>query len=104
MNENIQIMLQKLSEDEEAQKKLSTIHNPEEAYQLVSAIHGGYTKEEFIAAMTTLQEQMNQDLTDADLSKTSGGEEEVGATAFISCVVGSVVTCTGAGWVLSAAM
>ena len=47
MNENIQKMLELLSQDEEAMKKLSAIHDPDEAYALVTAIHGGYTKEEF---------------------------------------------------------
>ncbi len=73
MNENIRIMLEKLSQDEEAQKKLSAIRDPEEAYQLVTSIHGGYTKEEFIAVATSIQNQLNQDLSEEDMTKVAGG-------------------------------
>ena len=94
MNENIQIMLKKLSEDEEAQKKLAAIRDPEEAYQLVTSIHGGYTKEEFVAAMTAIHEQLNQDLSDDDLAKTAGGvdKEDAGVSAAISAAGSAVGT------------
>ena len=44
MNENIQKMLELLSQDEEAMKRLSAIHDPDEAYALVTSIQGGYRK------------------------------------------------------------
>ena len=80
MNENIQKMLELLSEDEEAMKKLSAIRDPDEAYALVTSIHGGYTKEEFIETMTAINNNINQDIAADDLSMAAGGasmKEEV---------------------------
>ena len=54
MDENVRIMLEKLANDEEAMRKLSAVRNPDEAYAIVSAIQGGYTKEEFVETMKTL--------------------------------------------------
>ena len=96
MNENIQIMLQKLSDDEETLKKLTAIHDPEEAYALVSSLQGGYTREEFIEAMNAFSEQLNADLNSGDLAKAAGGVEAsdvasaVSAAASLSAVSGAV--------------
>ena len=75
MNEDIKIMLEKLSQDEETQKKLATVRDPDEAYAIVSAIHGGYTKEEFIATMKGIAAMENTDLTADDLRKAAGGKD-----------------------------
>ncbi len=74
MDENVRIMLEKLANDEEAMRKLSAVRNPDEAYAIVSAIQGGFTKEEFIETMKTLNGQISQDLSENDLVHTSGGE------------------------------
>ena len=73
MNENIIKMLEMLSRDEEAQKKLAATRDPDEAYAIVSEIHGGYTKEEFVEAMKAINDKINQDLTDGELAQTAGG-------------------------------
>ena len=95
MNENIKIMLEKLARDEESLKKLAAVRDPDEAYAIVSAIQGGYTKEEFVETMKTLDEQLNQDLSENDLAHTSGGG--IGMSEVIS---GSVIS----GGILSGAL
>ncbi len=94
MNENIQIMLQKLCQDEEAQKKFSSLHDADEAYALALSIQDGYSKDEFIAAMRALHDQINSDLNAEDLVKTAGGveAEDVGVTAGISAASSAVGT------------
>ncbi len=108
MNENIRIMLEKLSQDEEAQKKLGAIRDPEEAYQLVTSIHGGYTKEEFIAVVTAIQKQMNQDLTAEDLSKAAGGEgtdaSEVITNVLVSTATAASMAASMVGTIYATAM
>jgi len=107
MNENIQKMLELLSQDEETQKKLSAIHDPEEAYELVTSIHGGYTKEEFIETMTMINAQLNQDIDEEDLAKTSGGTDKtvLKASAYVasSAFSGGVITGVLAGGSIAAA-
>ena len=95
MNENILKMLELISQDEEAQKKFATIRDPDEAYALATSIHGGYTKEEFIQAMTALRDQMNQDLSEDDLAAAAGGENTV------SEIVGSATAAVSASGVMS---
>jgi len=83
MNENIQKMLELLSQDEETMAKLYIIRDPDEAYALVTSIHGGYTKEEFIETMTAINDSINQDISSDDLNKVAGGrtKEQIKRTA-----------------------
>ena len=96
MNENIKIMLEKLAQDEETQKKLSAVRDPDEAYAIVTAIHGGYTKEEFVETMKALNEQLNQDLDEKDLATASGGldGEQLGSVVK-TVIAGGVSTAVG---------
>ena len=92
MNENIKTFLEKVAADSELQSKFSQINDPDEAYALASSIQSGFTKEEFVEAMTAIKEAMNEDLTDEDLAKSAGGDTEdiivsVGASLAISFVV-----------------
>lgn len=109
-------MLELLSQDEEAMKKLSAIRDPEEAYALVTSIHGGYTKEEFVETMTAINDSINQDINSDDLNKVAGGrtaEERkrtaengaigTGIATAISSVFASVSYAGLVGGVLSAA-
>ena len=98
MNENIKIMLEKLAQDEETQKKLCAVRDPDDAYAMVSAIQGGYTKEEFVETMRALNEQLSADLTPDDLSRAAGGDVtavigsasvSAAMTAFTAAVTGS---------------
>ena len=95
MNENILKMLDLLTQNEEAQKKFASIRDPEEAYALATSIHGGYTQEEFIQAMASLRDQMNQDLSEDDLATAAGGESTV------SEIVGSATAAVGASGLMS---
>ena len=95
MNENIITFLKKLGQDEEAQKKLSVCRDPEEAYDIAHGIQDGFTKEEFIEAMTSLNEQINQDLGAEDLASTAGGisdgVKDTIATVTVITTAGSVM-------------
>ena len=105
MNENITKMLEMLSRDEEAQKKLEATHDPDEAYAIVSKIHGGYTKEEFVEAMKTINDAINQDLNGEDLAQTAGGAE-MGVTEAISnatAAVTGVIAAAGVSYSVGAA-
>ena len=66
MNDKIKEFLQKLAQDEQLYAKFETCKTPEEAYAVASGAEGGFTKEEFIAAMTELN-AANNDLNDGDL-------------------------------------
>ena len=84
MNEKIALFLQKVEKDETLVAKLSAIKNPDEAYALAASVQGGFTKEEFVAAMEGIR---NGDLSVADLEKLAGG---VDTTDFvIPSIVGS---------------
>ena len=92
MNESIKAFLEKIAADEELQTRFSQINDPDEAYVLASSIQPGFTKKEFVEAMTAIKEAMNEDLTDEDLAKSAGGDTEdiivsVGASLAISVVV-----------------
>ena len=102
MNENINIMLEKLAKDEETLKKLSAVRDPDEAYAIVIAIQGGYTKDEFVETMKALNEQLNQDLDEKDLATASGGTDagevvEAVTKATASGVATAVISYSAAG-------
>ena len=91
MNENVLKLLDLMSKDEDLQKKFAAIHDVDEAYALAVSVLGGYTKEEFIATVTALQEQMATDLNEKDLSAAAGGQDlskgELSAAITTSCTV-----------------
>lgn len=96
MNENIKAFLEKVSADQELQAKLSQIRDPDEAYELAASIQPGFTKEEFVTEMTKIRETMDEDLTEDDLAKASGGDaDKVVATVTIS--VATVVSAVSWG-------
>ena len=73
MNENIKAFLQKLAADEALQAQFKAIQDPDKAYELAASVQGGFTKEEFAAAMKELKANMSRDLSDEDLEKAAGG-------------------------------
>ena len=75
MNENIKALVKKVMADKELQAKFQALRDPDEAYKLASSIQSGFTKEEFIAAMTEMKNSLGtvQKLTDEDLDKAAGG-------------------------------
>ena len=73
MNENLKIFLEKVSADTALQQRFADVRDPEEAYRLASEIQGGFTKEEFIAEMTRIRNAMEENLSDEDLARSSGG-------------------------------
>lgn len=92
MNENIKAFLEKVAEDPELQARFAEINDPDEAYKLASSIQPGFSKEEFVETMTAIKEAVNEDLSDEDLAKSSGGDTEdiivsIGASLAISVVV-----------------
>lgn len=95
MNENIQMFLQKLAQDPEVIAKFNATRDPDEAYALASSLQDGFTKEEFISAMTQVSAALeNQDLSDEDLEKISGG----GSTErFISALSTAMTSAIAAG-------
>ena len=92
MNENIKVFLEKLAADQELQARFSQLKDPDQAYELASSIQSGFTKEEFITEMTKIKEAMEEDLTDDDLAKSSGGDTET----VVASVTISVATVTSA--------
>ena len=94
MNENIRVLLEKVSEDQELQAKFSQIRDPDEAYALASSIQPGFTKEELIEAMTAIRDSMNEDLTDDDMAKSAGGDANpvvVSVTVSVATAISDVV-------------
>ena len=97
MNENIKALLEKVAADEELQAKFSQIKDPDEAYALASSIQSGFTKEEFVEAMTAIKEAMNEDITDEDLAKSAGGgTDDIVVSVSVSMAISVVVTPTAA--------
>ena len=93
MNENIKVFLEKMAADSELQARFSQIKDPDEAYELASSIQSGFTKEEFVTEMTKIKEAMDEDLTDDDLAKSSGGDAGdvvASVTVSVATVVSSV--------------
>lgn len=101
MNENIKVFLEKMAADSELQARFSQIKDPDEAYELASSIQSGFTKEEFVTEMTKIKEAMDEDLTDDDLAKSSGGD----AGDVVASVTVSVATVVSAvSWGAAAAV
>ena len=96
MNENIKAFLEKLAADPELQARLSQIKDSDEAFDLASGIQSGFTKEEFIAEMTKIKEAMEEDLSDDDLAKSSGGDADT-VVATVTVSVATVVSAVSWG-------
>ena len=96
MNENIKVFLEKLAADPELQARFSQLHDPDQAYELASSIQPGFTKEEFITEMTKIKEAMEEDLTDEDLAKSSGGDKDT-VVASVTISVATVVSAVSWG-------
>lgn len=62
MNKNIKIFLEKFAQDTDLQEKLKKMNSFEEAYELAKNVQDGFTKEEFVETMTTIQKQMQKSL------------------------------------------
>ena len=75
MNENIKALIKKVMSDKELQAKFQALRDPDEAYKLASSIQSGFTKEEFIAAMTELKNTADevQALSPDELQTVAGG-------------------------------
>ena len=73
MNENIQALLDKLSEDEELLAKFEACETIDEIYELATGIVGGYTKDELWEALKSLNAAEEGDLSDEALAEVSGG-------------------------------
>ena len=82
MNENIKALLEKVSGNDEMLAKFSACKSVDEAYELAQGLVSGYTKEEFIEAMTALDAAENGDISDADLAAAAGGEGEEDTAAY----------------------
>ncbi|MBQ8964903.1 MAG: Nif11-like leader peptide family natural product precursor [Clostridia bacterium] len=95
MNEDIVLFLQKAEKDEALVAKLSAIRNPDEAYALATTVQGGFTKEEFIAAMDEIRKE---ELSDADLMSLAGGgkTDDVLDSILISTSVSSAASASAA--------
>ena len=76
MNENIKILLDKVSGDDALLAKFSACKTVDEAYDLASSLVGGYTKEEFCEVMTALNAADDADISDEDLAEAAGGNVE----------------------------
>ena len=79
MNENIKVLLEKLSKDEATMAKLQAITDPDEAYALISSIQGGITKEEFIDTMKKVQGAGEGELSDSEVAAAAGGGVDTGS-------------------------
>ena len=92
MNENIQILLEKVSGDEALLAKFSACKTVDEAYELASSLVSGYTKEEFVEVMNALSAAEDADISDEDLAAAAGGDagEAMKLSLFGSAVKTSV--------------
>ena len=73
MNENIQSLLDKLSEDEELLAKFEACETIDEIYELATGIVSGYRKDELMEALNSLNSAEEGDLSDDELAAVSGG-------------------------------
>lgn len=73
MNESIRVLLEKVSGDEELLAKFSACKSVDEAFDLARELVGGFTKEEFVEAMTALSAADEGDISDEDLTAAAGG-------------------------------
>ncbi len=74
MNENIKKLLDKVSGDEALLAKFSACKSIDEAYDLACTLVDGYSKEEFVKVMTTLNAIEDGDISDEDLAAAAGGD------------------------------
>ena len=76
MNENIKVLVEKVSGNDEMLAKFSACGSVDEAFELAKGIVGGFTKEEFVEAMTALSAADDGDISDDELAGAAGGEGE----------------------------
>ena len=69
MNDSLKEFLKKLSEDEELCAKLESAGDSDKAYEIAKTIQEGFTKEEFVDAMTRINNSISADgeINDDDL-------------------------------------
>ena len=94
MNENIVLLLKRAEQDEALVEKFKGISSPDEAYALASSIQGGFTKEEFIAAMDEIRKD---ELSDTDLKSLAGGDaDDVVGSIFSAITSASTISALAA--------
>ena len=104
MNENIRLFVEKVINDKKLQDKMAACKSPEEAYAVASSIQGGFTMEEFTAAMQELYDRTHEnDITDEDLAKAAGGANEGDDFTVFLSMAGTAVTVSVAMSVAEAA-
>ena len=101
MNENIKVFLEKLAADQELQARFAQLKDPDQAYELASSIQPGFTKDEFVTEMTKIKEAMDEDLTDDDLAKSSGGDA---GDVVASVTVSAATVVSAVSWGAAAAV
>ena len=94
MNENIVLLLKRAEQDEALVEKFKGISSTDEAYALASSIQGGFTKEEFIAAMDEIRKD---ELSDTDLKSLAGGDaDDVVGSIFSAITSASTISALAA--------
>ena len=75
INENLKSFLDKLASDADLADKLSACKSADEAFAIASEVVGGFTKEEFVEAMTVVDKANHGEISREDLSMVAGGDE-----------------------------
>ena len=92
MNENIKAFLEKLAADKALQAQFKGIKDPDKAYELAASVQDGFTKDEFVTAMKDIKSKMSRDLSDEDLEKTAGGNNDTTPIITVCAGMDSTVT------------
>ena len=73
MNDGLKRFFEALAEDEGLQVKLSQAQDADEAYSIASEVAPGFTKDDFLRALSELSAQDTTDLSLDDLERAAGG-------------------------------
>ncbi len=83
MNEKLKEFLALTTKDEALAAKIQAAKSADEAYAIASAAVKGFTKDEFVACMTSLT---NKDLSAEDLAGLAGGVDSATLSEVVSVV------------------
>lgn len=73
MNDGLKRFFEALAQDEGLQVKLSQAQDADEAYSIASEVAPGFTKDDFLRALSELSAQDTADLSLDDLERAAGG-------------------------------
>lgn len=90
MNENLAIFLNQFLADRELQERFEKASGEDECYEIALTVQDGYSKDEFVKAMSDLRDAIQDDISIDDLDKVAGGMSNSSHDKLVATVTATV--------------